>query len=239
MSAKIITQRKKNERIVSKTINEFRSEEKSGKMKSKSNPFNLHLAEPLLIVISGPSGVGKDTVIRQMKSRDLPFHFVVTATTRPKRPGEVHGKDYFFVTSDEFAEMIENDELLEYAFVYNDHKGIPKEQVRQALASGKDVIMRIDVQGADTIREIIPDALLIFLTTRDEEELVNRLKARKTETPGGLKLRIATARQELKRLDLFDYVVINRENQLDDTVDTIMAIIKAEHHKVHYRKVRL
>jgi guanylate kinase len=208
-------------------------------MKSKLNPFNPHQPEPLLIVISGPSGVGKDTVIRQMKGRTLPFHFVVTATTRPKRPGEVHGKDYFFVTSDEFADMIEKDELLEYAFVYNDHKGIPKEQVRQALNSGKDVIMRIDVQGADTIKEIIPDALLIFLTTQNEEEMVNRLRARKTETPGGLKLRIATARQELKRLDLFDYMVVNRENQLDDTVDTIMAIIKAEHHRVHQRKVRL
>jgi guanylate kinase len=135
--------------------------------------------------------------------------------------------------------MIEKDELLEYAFVYNDHKGIPKEQVRQALASGKDVIMRIDVQGADTIKEIIPDALLIFLTTQDEEEMVNRLKARKTETPGGLKLRIATARQELKRLDLFDYVVVNRENELEQTLDTILAIIKAEHHRVNYRKVRL
>jgi guanylate kinase len=208
-------------------------------MKHIKNPFNPHQPEPLLIVISGPSGVGKDTVIRQMKAKDLPFHFVVTATTRLPRPDEVHGKDYFFVSSDEFADMIEKDELLEYAFVYNDHKGIPKEQVRQALASGKDVIMRIDVQGADTIKEIIPDALLIFLTTQDEEEMVNRLKARKTETPGGLKLRIATARQELKRLDLFDYVVVNRENELEQTLDTILAIIKAEHHRVNYRKVRL
>jgi len=208
-------------------------------IKHITNPFNPHQSEPLLIVISGPSGVGKDTVIRKMKARDLPLYFVITATTRPARPGEVHGKDYFFVSSDEFADMIEKDELLEYAFVYNDHKGIPKEQVRQALVSGKDVIMRIDVQGADTIKEIIPDALLIFLTTQDEEEMVNRLKARKTETPGGLKLRIATARQELKRLDLFDYVVVNRENQLDETVDIIMAIIKAEHHRVKHRKVRL
>lgn len=208
-------------------------------MKQNPNLFNPHQPEPLLIVISGPSGVGKDTVIRKMKALGFPFHFVVTATTRPARTGEVHGKDYFFISSDEFADMIENGELLEYAFVYNDYKGIPKEQVRQALASGKDVIMRIDVQGADTIKEIIPDALLIFLTTQDEEEMVNRLKSRKTETPGGLKLRIATARQELKRLDLFDYVVVNRENELDETLDLIMAIIKAEHQKVNHRKVRL
>ena len=109
---------------------------------------------PLLIVISGPSGVGKDTVIQRMKERRLPFHFVVTATTRPPRAGEVHGRDYFFVTKDEFAAMIESDELLEYAYVYNDYKGIPKQQVREALASGQDVIMRVDVQGAAKIRQL-------------------------------------------------------------------------------------
>ncbi len=201
--------------------------------------FNPNQKEPLLVVISGPSGVGKDTVIQRMKERDLPFHFVVTATTRPPRPDEVHGVDYIFVSSDEFAEMIEMDELLEYAIVYNDYKGIPKEQVRQALASGKDVLMRIDVQGAATIRELSPEAVLIFLTTQDEDELVNRLKARKSETPEGLNLRIATARQELKRIDEFDYVVVNREDLLDETVDKILAIIQAEHQRVNPRKVTL
>ncbi|MCK4898794.1 MAG: guanylate kinase [Anaerolineales bacterium] len=201
--------------------------------------FNPNQKEPLLVVISGPSGVGKDTVIQRMKERDLPFHFVVTATTRPPRPDEVHGVDYIFVSFDEFAEMIEMDELLEYAIVYNDYKGIPKEQVRQALASGKDVLMRIDVQGAATIRELSPEAVLIFLTTQDEDELVNRLKARKSETPEGLNLRIATARQELKRIDEFDYVVVNREDLLDETVDKILAIIQAEHQRVNSRKVTL
>ncbi len=169
----------------------------------------------------------------------LPFHFVVTATTRQPRPEEVHGIDYYFVSHDEFAEMIEQDELLEYAIVYNDYKGIPKEQVRQALASGKDVVMRIDVQGAATIRELSPQAVLIFLTTQTEEEMVQRLKLRKTETPEGLKLRIATARQELKRINEFDYVVVNREHLLDDTVDNILSIIQAEHHSVHHRKTTL
>src|SRR5450759_755210 len=153
---------------------------------------------PLLIVISGPSGVGKDTVIQRMKERRLPFHFVVTATTRPPRSGEVHGRDYYFVSKDEFAAMIENDDLLEYAYVYNDYKGIPKRQVREALASGQDVIMRVDVQGAATVRKLAPEAVLIFLTTESEEALVRRLKARQTETAGNLSLRIATARQELK-----------------------------------------
>ncbi len=201
--------------------------------------FELLQPTPLLIVISGPSGVGKDTVIENMKRRGLPFHFVVTATTRPPRPNEKHGVDYLFLSKDEFAEMIDQDELLEWAIVYNDFKGIPKAQVRKALASGKDVVMRIDVQGAATVRQICPEALLIFLTTRDEEELVQRLTARQSETPEELKLRIATARQEMKRMGSFDYVVQNRQDCLDTTVDVIEAIITAEHHRPQPRKVTL
>jgi guanylate kinase len=201
--------------------------------------FTPQKSEPLLIVISGPSGVGKDTIIQRMKERNLPFHFVVTATTRKMRSNEVEGVDYFFVSHDEFAEMIEEDELLEYAYVYNDYKGIPKAQVRQALASGHDVIMRLDVQGAATIRKLCKDALLLFLVTKDEQELVRRLKTRQTETHEELNLRIAMARQEFKRLNEFDYVIINRDLHLDETVDTILSIINAEHHKVHPRKVTL
>lgn len=201
--------------------------------------FNPLQKEPLLVVISGPSGVGKDTVIQRMKERRLPFHFVVTATTRRQRTGERQGVDYFFMSHDEFAEMIEQGELLEYAIVYNDYKGIPKEQVRQALASNKDVVMRVDVQGAASVRELSPEAVLIFLTTQTEAELERRLRSRKTETPEGLKLRIATARQELKRIKEFDYVVVNPENHLDDTVDTILAIITAEHNRTQQRKVNL
>jgi len=193
-----------------------------------------------LIVISGPSGVGKDTVLHLMEERgDQPFHFVVTATTRPIREGEVDGVDYFFVSNDKFASMIENDDLLEYAIVYNDYKGIPKQQVRDALASGKDVIMRLDVQGAATVKKIEPEAILIFITTESEEELVSRLRARKSETAEGLNLRIATARQELKRVREFDYVVMNREGELNAAVDSIQAIIHAEHHRTNPRKVTL
>ena len=201
--------------------------------------FNFPHTQPLLIVISGPSGVGKDTVIQRMQERNLPFQFVVTATTRPPRPNEVHGKDYFFYSNDEFAKMIEKGELLEHAIVYNDYKGIPKAQVSDALASGKDVIMRLDVQGAATIRKLCPDALMIFLSPQDEAEMVDRLHVRKTETPEGLNLRIATAQQEMTRLNSFDYVVINREFHLDETVDTIISIIVAEHHRVNQRVVTL
>jgi guanylate kinase len=201
--------------------------------------YTLPDPEPFLIVISGPSGVGKDTVIQRMKERNLPIHFVVTAATRSPRTNEVHGKDYFFYTHDEFAEMIEKGELLEYAIVYNDYKGIPKAQVSDALMSGKDVVMRLDVQGAATIRKLCPEALMIFLTVQDEDEMVRRLQERKTETPEGLKLRIATARQEMTQVGAFDYVVINREYHLDETVDNIIAIIMAEHHRVQPRKVTL
>ena len=201
--------------------------------------FNLHNPQPLLIVISGPSGVGKDSVVQSLKECGLPVHFVVTATTRPRRENETHGKDYFFVSKDEFANMIEQEELIEYAIVYKDYKGIPKQQVREALASGKDVIMRVDVQGAATVRKLAPEAVLIFLTTQSEDELVNRLKARKTEKPEELSLRIATARQELRRVTEFDYVIVNSDGCLETTVETVMAIILAEHQRVNPRQVSL
>jgi len=205
-----------------------------------ANPrFNLYDPQPLLIVISGPSGAGKDTILQRMQERELPFHFVVTATTRPRRASEIEGKDYFFVSKEEFARMIEADELIEYSIVYGDHKGIPKQQVRQALVSGSDVVMRIDVQGAEKVRRLAPEALLIFVTVESEEEMVTRLSERKTETPDELALRIATARKELQRIEAFDYVVLNRGFRLDEAVEAIRAIIEAEHHRVKQRKVDL
>ena len=148
-------------------------------------PYN-----PLLIVISGPSGVGKDSVLDAMRQRDYPFHFVVTATSRAPRSDEVHGVDYFFVSESEFQEMIRQDELLEHAVVYGQYKGIPKQQVRDALASGKDVVMRLDVQGAATVKQLVPDATLIFLVTASDDELIERLQQRKTESEEQLAYRI-------------------------------------------------
>jgi guanylate kinase len=194
--------------------------------------FDVYNPKSIVVVISGHSAAGKDTVIQRLKDRDLPIHFVVTATTRPRRKDEQHGVDYFFVSHDEFARMIEEGELIEYAIVYKDFKGVPKEQVDQALASGKDVVMRVDVQGAASIREIYPGALLIFLTAQDEQEFISRLTNRKSESPEELKLRIAVAREELKRIDEFDYLVVNRDSQLGETVDTIVSIINAEHHRI-------
>jgi guanylate kinase len=194
---------------------------------------------PVLVVLSGPSGVGKDAVLHRMKAMGYPFHFVVTATTRPPRPGEVDGVDYHFVSPAVFAEMMKKGELLEHALVYGEYKGIPKAQVREALASGKDVIMRIDVQGAATVRRLVQGATFIFLTTASEEELVRRLRARRTEGPEQLRLRLATAREELKRISEFDYCVVNRNGQLDETVRQIVAIITAEKLRVGRRPVEL
>jgi guanylate kinase len=204
-----------------------------------TNTFNLLKPNPLLIVISGPSGVGKDSIVQRMIDRGLPFHFVVTATTRARREGEVHGTDYWFVSKDEFARMIEQNELIEYAIVYGDYKGIPKSEVREAFASGQDVVMRVDVQGAESVRKFAPDALLIFITCESEDELERRLRERKTETADSLSLRIATARKEFQRLEAFDYVIANPDFHLDDTVDKVRAVIQAEHLKVRQRKVTL
>jgi guanylate kinase len=194
---------------------------------------------PLLVVISGPSAAGKDVLIQRMQELGHPFHFVVTATTRPKRPDEVHGVDYVFVSVSEFADMIEREELLEYAIVYGDYKGIPKQQVRDALASGKDVIMRLDVQGAATVRRLAPEAILIYITASSEDELITRLKMRRTESPEQLKIRIATSRQEMRRLQEFDYVVVNRQDRLDEAVAQVVSIIEAEHSRVQPRRVTL
>lgn len=206
---------------------------------TQENPFERE-RHPLVIVISGASGVGKDTLARMLISTNPDkFYFVVTATTRPPRDDEVHGKDYFFVTTDEFAEMIEKDELLEHAIVYNDYKGIPKQQIRDALESKKDVIIRVDVQGAATIRKVIPNAISIFLLPATEEDLVERLRERKSETAEGLKLRIATARQEMKRMEEFDYFVVNAQGQQQMALENICSIIQAAHCRVKQEAIKL
>jgi guanylate kinase len=177
---------------------------------------------PLLVVISGPSGVGKDVTLKRMQEMGCPFHFVVTTTDRPQRPGEVDGVDYLFVSTAEFERMIEDDELLEHAIVYGQHKGVSKAQVWSALESGQDVVMRLDVQGAATIRQLVPDAVLIFLTAESEETLTERLTARRTESQQALRTRLE-----------------NRNGQLDDTVEMIMSIITAEKCRVWQREISL
>jgi len=208
-------------------------------MCDNSLSFDLLHPHPLLIVISGPSGVGKDSVLQALKARNLPMHFVVTATTRSPRPEEKHGVDYFFVSLEEFERMIAEDELIEHAIVYNQYKGIPKAQIREAFASGKDVVLRVDVQGAARLQSLYPNALMIFLLPSNEQEWIDRLRRRNTETPENLVLRVETARKEIESLPRFDYMVINAEDRLEQAADTIVAIIQAEHHKVCHRIINV
>jgi guanylate kinase len=203
-----------------------------------ADPFDRE-QPPLLIVISGPSGVGKDSVVQRMKERGFPFHFVVTATDRAPRPQEIHGQDYFFYTTAEFERMIDEDELLEHAWVYGQHKGIPKAHVREALISGQDVVMRVDVQGAETVKGMLPAAITIFLICESEDELVARLRARRTESEEALRKRLHTAHEEMACIPDFDYVVINRHDALDDAVDDVVAIMRAEHCRSVPRRIQL
>jgi guanylate kinase len=192
---------------------------------------------PLLLVISGPSGAGKDSVIQDLLKAQPNLHFVVTATSRPPRDGEVNGVDYIFTTKEDFEQMISNNELIEYAWVYQQYKGVPKKHVLEALASGKDVIMRLDVQGAEKVRSLFPEAVLIFLTPASTEEWLARLRHRGTDSEKDLTIRIETVKEELKKLDLFDYIVINAEPDVDQAVQDIQTIIHAEHLSVHPRKI--
>ena len=196
-----------------------------------------HRPWPLLVVISGPSGVGKDAALMRMRELGFPFHFVVTATDRPQRPGEIPGVDYHFLSSAEFHRMIRNDEFVEWAEVYGQLKGIPKYEIREALRSGKDVVMRIDVQGAATIHQLAPDAVLIFMIPANFEELRTRLHWRRSESHEEVERRLETARHEMEHIGGFDYVVVNEEARLDEAVGQIRSIIRAEKQRVRPRRV--
>ncbi len=183
---------------------------------------------PLLVVISGPSGVGKDAVLARMQRLPGTRHFVVTATTRPKRHGETDGVDYIFMEQPDFRALLERDGFLEHAEVYGRSYGVPRSQVDEPWQAGKDVILKTDVQGSRTLKNKVPDALLIFLAPPDLEELERRLRQRKSETTEDLNRRIATAKQEMECEPEFDHVVVNHSGQLDGTVAAIEQIIKQE-----------
>ncbi|SVB66264.1 uncharacterized protein METZ01_LOCUS219118 [marine metagenome] len=194
-------------------------------------------APPLLIVLSGPSGVGKDAALNALKLLDRPWYFVVTATTRPRRPGEQDGIDYIFLETAAFLEMKEQDELLESAQVYGNWYGVPRSQVSQGLKEGKDVILKVDVQGADTVRKLATEALFIFMVPGSFDELRDRLTQRMTERPSEIDLRLSIAWSELGRVAEYDYRVVNRDDQLEQVIAEIDAIITAEKCRVHPRKV--
>ncbi len=201
-------------------------------------PFRL-LKRPLLIVLSGSSGVGKDVVLARLKELGYPLRFITTLTTRTRRTNERDNVDYHFVSTERFQEMIENGELLEWANVYGNWYGVPKEAVKQALDGGEDTILKVDVQGATTIKKILPQAVFIFLVPPSMEELVTRLKQRYTESPSDLALRLKTAEEETKQLSLFDYVVVNKWGEINQAVAEIKAIITAEKCRVNLREITL
>ena len=190
----------------------------------------------LLFVLSGPSGAGKDAVMARLREQHFPLRFGVTATTRRRREGEVHGVDYFFVSDSEFDRMIAEDELLEWAVVHGNRYGVPRTQTRELLRAGTDVLLRVDVQGADAIRSRVPGAVLIFLTVPSLEALKDRLTKRNTETPQELAVRLANAREEMRRQDEFDYLVVNDDGGLDEAVEKVKAIVTAEKCRVHRRE---
>lgn len=194
----------------------------------------------LLFVVSGPAGVGKDVTLQALKTLKLDLHFVVTATTRPRRWNEEEGQDYYFVSEERFQEMIESSELLEYAIVHGQHYyGIPKDKVREALRRGQDAIMRIDVQGADTIRRLAPETVFIFLCPNSLAELEHRLRERHTEHPDDVARRLANAPREMAHRSKFDYTVVNADGKLDETVANIAAIIRAERCRTKRRQIVL
>ncbi len=194
---------------------------------------------PLIVVLSGPSGAGKDAALSAMKARALPLSFIITNTTRPQRPGEVDNVHYHFVSQQAFKRLIDGHELLEHAEVYGHFYGVPKAPVRQALVQGKNVIIKVDVQGAMTIKKNLPGAVLIFLVPPSLEELTQRLKGRGTELARDLEIRLDTARSEIEKLPFFDYSVLSYQNRIEEAVSDIETIMRAEKLRVAHREYSL
>jgi guanylate kinase len=193
----------------------------------------------LLFVLSAPSGAGKDTVIQALKQQGLNFYVVPSITTRSPRPGESEGNPYHFVDQETFEQMVSQGELLEYANVHGNWYGQPRKLIREHLSTGRDVLLKIDVKGAATIRSKVPDAIFIFLIPGSIEELTHRLTDRQTETEEELQRRLANARKELAEQHWYDYLVINRDGHLQEAVDCLRAIMLAEHCRVHVRNINI
>ena len=196
-------------------------------------------SSPLVIVISGPSGVGKDTVLKKMKSKKGSFYYVVTVTTRPRREEEKDGVDYHFLSQQGFQQMFNKGELLEWANVYGNYYGVPKKEIVQGLSQELDVVVKVDVQGAAAIKKVMPQAVFIFLAPPSMEELEKRLRQRHSESPEELELRLQKAGEEMKSLPMFDYVITSRRGKVNEVVSRILAIVTAEKCRVTPRVVEL
>src|SRR6266581_7757450 len=193
----------------------------------------------LLFVLSAPSGAGKDTVINTLKQKGLDFYVVPSVTTRAPRPGESEGNPYHFVSQETFERMVSQNELLEYANVHGNWYGQPRKLIRDNLSAGRDVLLKIDVKGAATIRSKVSDAIFIFLIPGSLDELTQRLEDRQTETEEELQRRLADARKELAEQHWYDYLITNRDGHLQEAVDCLRAIMLAEHCRVHLRNINI
>ena len=178
-------------------------------------------------------------MLARMRKSGRPFHYVVTATTRPKRAGEKNGVDYHFLSRKEFQQMMDKHQFLEWANVYGNYYGVPKDEITSALSRGVDAIVRVDIQGAASIKKILPHAVFIFLMPPSVEELEKRLRKRQSESLADLALRLERAKGEMKSLPLFDYVITSRPNKLNEVVSQIDAIVAAEKRRVKPRIVEL
>ncbi|MEX2246244.1 MAG: guanylate kinase [Dehalococcoidia bacterium] len=183
---------------------------------------------PLLVVLSGPSGVGKDAVLDELARRGHRFHRVVTCTTRPRRDNETAGVDYHFVTDADFDSLIATGGLLEHAEIYGHRSGVPKAQVAEKLREGLDVYVRTDVQGAASIKRIAPAAVTVFIAPSSLEELEERIRARRSDDDGRIARRLAAARAEMARRAEFDYTITNEPGRLDATATRLTEILEAE-----------
>lgn len=196
-------------------------------------------AQGLLFVLSAPSGTGKDTVIKALKERGMDFHVVASVTTRAPRPSESEGNPYYFISKEAFEQMLARNELLEHANVHGNWYGQPFQQITDNLQAGRDVLLKIDVQGAATVRKRVPEAIFIFLVPGSVEELIERLSHRQTETEDERERRLKDAEKELVQREHYDYIIENRQGQLHVAVDHLRAILLAEHCRTHPRYVTM
>ena len=197
------------------------------------------LRRPRLFVISGPSGVGKDTVIELLRERYPEAYFAVTVTTRPRRPGEIDGVHYYFMDDATFSDRLADGEFLESAVVYGYQYGVPRGPIRAALGRGQDVIVKVDVQGAASIRRLVDHIVSIFLAPESMATLLQRLRSRKTDDPEALMHRFGTASRELASAAEFDYVIFNESDRVERTLEQICAIVTAEHCRTHQLEVQV
>lgn len=204
-------------------------------MKSEPDVSQYLTSSPLLIVLSGLSGAGKDAVLAELRQNGPPLQIIVTNTTRAMRPGERDGAPYHFISRERFLQLRDAGDFLEWSENYGYYYGNTRSAVRDALATGRDVLLKVDVKGAATIKKLVPESIAVFLATPTLAEMEARLRKRNTESSADLELRLETAKKELEQVPLFDYLVMNAEGGVAQAAEDIRAIIRAEKSRIGRR----